>query len=1155
MRSALIAAPEGDPLLWVAPKQSTFQLEREVLAGGHVRGFTRLQVLPFDRLAAWVLSELGEEVRDVLPEEGRVMVLHALLLEAGDGLAAFGRSARTLGFAAQLSHVLRELQRVDAGPEALRKLPLDGGGSGALPDKIQELAALLEGYREWLERHGLRDADELLVLAASALTRARKLGRPTPRCAGLWLDGFAEMTVPELDLLAALLPGCAEATLAFCLASPPGRGARGGSNASDGEGDVPPTSLWGVTAATYLRCEERVRTLGLVHRVRVLPEAGVVPARFRSPGLADLARGWIAPAAEGASPMPGERQGVQLVECADPEAEALLAVRLVHRHVREGGRYREVSVVVRRMEGYGDVIQRAFRRHGIPYFADQREPMAHHPVAELTRSALRMAAGAWAHEDWIGALKSGLVVGTPRLVDHLENAGLAAGLSGDEWMRPAEYERRAGLSAGALRDLARPLEAFAGFREAMRTPQDGPSLSRALRTLWADLRVPETLEDWQAGADDLPPLYRAIHHTAWEQILAWADAVALAFEGTAMAMDQWLAVAEAGLSRLTLGVIPPALDQVLVGAIDRARQPEVRLTLVLGLNEGVFPAPPGTPALLNRVEREHLAGLGLDLGWTPVLEAAREHYYAYIACTRPSDRLCLSWSRRGLDGRQQVRSSVAERVLALLGIRPGAEAGAGEVLAFDGRLKAFDGEPHASEASSLSELFECPGWDAFPMGLPSEEGEGDGLELVRQTAARMARLRAAFTPPGGERARRLHPDGVARLHPSGVLTSSVSALEDFAACPFRHFAQRQLRLKPREEFEADAIGAGNMLHAVLEAFHRETLGSRGAWRRWDSAAAADCILQLGEQALTESRFAPLVQDPLIAWQTRRRLRGLSLAVREAIEWMSTYSLDPVLAEFRFGDTPEATAPAWVLPLGGDRLLRLRGSIDRLDVGCLPDGRRIVAVFDYKSTASPSHAAAFQQGLELQLLGYLAFAVGSTEVRRAIAAGSPGGGEEGHPWLPCGAFEVPLAPKMVSLAHDEAPEVARNRYLDSLTHLGHADRAHLAALDGSATGERGGPWSRQFKKGHFRDSPEFQARIDLVLGFLRQHAEAVLDGVVGIQPVRYGANSAACDHCDYAALCRFEPLRGEYRTLVGSGTPAGLETATNPSTDPSPEHAA
>lgn len=1125
VREALLSDPAGPPLIWIAPKQATFQLERDVLASG-VRGFTRLQILPFDRVARWILSELGMPARQVLSEEGRVMVLQALLLEREAGLSAFRRSARTSGFAAQLSQVVRELQRAGIGPERLRNHAKTGGGGDWLSGKLRDLAGLVEGYRDWLEGHQLRDPDDLLSLAAAALTAARKAGRSTPPLAGLWLDGFAEMTFPEIDLLAALLPGCAKATLAFCLDGVPGR------EAEVERGPVPAptasTSLWTVTSATFLRCEDRVRALGLPVRVRSMPESGGGSPRFReSAALNRLAVAWAAgdrgsqSAAEPAEVTDGSAmEGIQWVECADPEAEALLAVRLIHEQVRRGGgRYRDISVVVRRMEGYGDILQRTFRRHGIPYFADHREPMGHHPVAELTRSALRLAAFGWEHADWVGALKSGLVLGNPWLVDNLENAGLAAGLHGDEWMRPEEYRAKAGLSEGAVRELERPLAVFGRFRESVPGPLDGATLAGALRVLWTGLRVPEALERWQVEAADLPPMYRAIHHTAWEQIIAWNEALELAFAGTRLSPGDWLAIAEAGLSRLTLGIIPPSLDQVLVGAIDRARQPEVAMTLVLGLNEGVFPAAPATPALLNRVEREVLAENGLDLGWSPAQQAARENYYAYIACTRPSQRLCATWSRRSIEGKPLTRSSVAERLLASGGWPLTQPAGSGDLTAFDGRLKSFDGIMTPAEALSLTELLECPGWHQAPVA------EGPGMEPVRTAATQAARIREELRPAEGESGRRLPAEVVRRLHPDAVLVSSVSALEDFAECPFRHFAGRQLRLAERDEFRADAAGTGTLLHAIVKTFHDRTLAGSRRWRDWDPASASAAVRQLGEELLRTGDFAPLTQDALVAWETRRRIEGLAASMEQIIAWMSTCAFDPVLAEFAFGDLPQARAAAWTLPLEQGAVLQLRGSIDRVDVCRVPGGPWLIAVYDYKMTARSPSAAELDSGLELQLLGYLAFAARSEDLRRAVAADS----ETLHP---AGAFQIPLSPKVGTGSRpDDALEV-RRRYLESLSHLGRGDAAWLPQFDALAEGTHGrGPQSRQFKPRQFLAGDAFSRQLELVTDYLGRHATDILKGTVGALPVRFGSRRTACDHCVYGAFCRFEPLQGEFRSLA------------------------
>ena len=103
---------------------------------------------------------------------------------------------------------------------------------------------------------------------------------------------------------------------------------------------------------------------------------------------------------------------------------------------------------------------------------------------------------------------------------------------------------------------------------------------------------------------------------------------------------------EAGLAGLSVGVIPPSLDQVLIGAIDRSRNPDLQLALVLGLNESVFPAPPPRAILLNEADRaaleSELEHEKIFLGPGAKLRLGHERYLGYIACTRARQRLVLT---------------------------------------------------------------------------------------------------------------------------------------------------------------------------------------------------------------------------------------------------------------------------------------------------------------------------------------------------------------------------------------------------------------------------------------------------------------------------------------------------------------------------------
>src|SRR5690606_1309481 len=102
-----------------------------------------------------------------------------------------------------------------------------------------------------------------------------------------------------------------------------------------------------------------------------------------------------------------------------------------------------------------------------------------------------------------------------------------------------------------------------------------------------------------------------------------------------MSLAHWLPIIDAGLKNLTIGVVPPVLDQVLIGTVDRSRNPDLKALYVLGMNERIFPAAPRAERLITDDDRQALCDTGCIIGDTPASRLATEHFYGYIACTRP----------------------------------------------------------------------------------------------------------------------------------------------------------------------------------------------------------------------------------------------------------------------------------------------------------------------------------------------------------------------------------------------------------------------------------------------------------------------------------------------------------------------------------------
>jgi ATP-dependent helicase/nuclease subunit B len=147
IRDALRDSPEGPPLLLLAPKQATFQLERQLLAGPALSGYTRLQILSFDRLAGFILGEFAGSPRQVLEEEGWVMALRALLGRNQSRLKIFHSTTRLPGFAQQLNLLLREFQRQQLSPRRLASLADQVQGHPALAGKLHDSALLIAARR------------------------------------------------------------------------------------------------------------------------------------------------------------------------------------------------------------------------------------------------------------------------------------------------------------------------------------------------------------------------------------------------------------------------------------------------------------------------------------------------------------------------------------------------------------------------------------------------------------------------------------------------------------------------------------------------------------------------------------------------------------------------------------------------------------------------------------------------------------------------------------------------------------------------------------------------------------------------------------------------------------------------------------------------
>jgi len=1076
VRAELKRGEAGLPLLYLAPKQATFQIERELLSDPDLHGYTRLQIFSFDRLARIVLSR-GLPSR-VLSVEGRVMVLRALLARHQEELRVFRSSARLPGFARQISDAISEFQSHCVTPEALLKTAEKLQANAQLAHKLRDLALIFSGYLEWLKTRELHDPDSLLDLAADVVREGVR--NAELRWAAVWMDGFAELTAQELRLLLALLPGCERATLAFC--------AEGVNTEPDW------LSPWAVAGTAAAKCIEAVRGLpDGTATVERLARGGEKNRFSTSRVLAHLESAW-----ERASPFAGDSTewacALRVVSCPNPEAEAVLASREILRHVRAGGRFRECGVILRSLDGYHDAIRRVFTRYEIPFFIDRREPVAHHPLPELTRSVLRLAAFDWHLDDWLAVLKTGLLTEDDFAIDDLENEALERGWFGKAWQEP--FTAIEGLSrAEALEEFRKKIvPPFAAFTNAVRQNAvgcTGAELADALHRLWEDLRVRETLDRWSDGAEmDARPT--AIHATVWEQMQEWGEDLALAFADQRLDLREWIAVVDAGLSSFTVGVVPPALDQVMVGTVDRSRNPNLELAIVLGVNETVFPAPVPSPVLLSESDREAMEGQQLRLGPPGRARIGHERYYGYIAFTRARRRLVVAYSAFDAMDRTLNPSIFISRLQRMF---PTLE------------VEAWNAQGKWTEAAHMSDLL---------AGLVAEQAEVPDGVAFDELRERLAKLRGYVPADSLSRA------AVERLY-GRELHTSVTSLERFGQCPFKFLVHSGLRAAERKLFQVDRKKLGDFQHRVLKLFHDELKAEGKAWREITPKEARDRIARIAED------HARTYHHGLFATSARERfsVRQLSLALQNFTEvivgWMKQYQFNPEAAELRFGK--EGDVPSWKVELGDGRALTFNGSIDRVDLLKQNGGTALCVVLDFKSGRKTIDTVELYNGVQIQLPAYL-------NMLRHMKPRNVFGVSE---LKPVGLFYVNLRGAYEN--GKQRDEILNERDADrrkAYRHVGHFDVTALDLLDSAKNCEqfqfrlkKDGAPANQSKDP--MTPKEFAELLDGVEARLREFGGRIFAGEASVAPYRKGSDTP-CTFCDYRPICRIDPWTHQYRSL-------------------------
>lgn len=1093
-------APVGEPLLFVLPSQATFLHEKMLAAAVPGGGFSRAAVCSFARLVQQAYLASGKEPLPHLSEAGKLMLMRNLIQQQQGRLEVFAAVAHRADFTSQMVAVAEELQSYAVSAEQLQQAAKNleqQQGHNHLANKVTELALLYQHYQAAVAGSYGNLAEGMSYLAA-------QIEQGLLAEATIYVDGYSSFTPLELAVLAAMMQNCKELVICLCL-SP-----------EQAEQTLREDDVFYPTWHSYGQLHELAASRGVEVLPPICPDGK--QGRFvNAPELSALERSLRGLPEQ---PLAGEPQTVQLWQLRNRSSELMAVGREIRRLVREEGlRYREISIITRSSEAYLHLLPQVFAELQIPYFVDHKKELRYHPLLELLTAAVEI----WAYQPhYANIMRFFKNIFSPiygQKADRLENYCLAHGVRFYHWQLdgksaqvgpPWQFPLLDTEDEAAVADInqirAEGLAPLAELMHRLGKAATAEQFVAALQGLLPSLNLPAQMQALVEAAQAAGDGALAMQHAqAYQTVQSFFAEAQLLLGEASFSASEWLDLLQTAFSSLTLSTIPPGNDEVLVASLERSRNPEIRAAFVLNLNEGVLPRKVVADGLLSDDERGLLSAQGVRLAADTLFRQFTENYLAYIALTRSSERLYLSYLLTDEEGKSLAPSPLLRRICALFpalrAVQPTVDA-----------PHLVGGLADLELAAMHQGTDDDPLWQAVYQYYRQQPQYQNALQ----------RIAAGRWPNPGRM--QLSRDALQRLY-GHSLRSSVSRLERFRMCPFSYFSSYGLKLRPRRKYELTPREQGDLFHHVLAEVGRTILEKELSWQEITPELASMLVDQALSGVLPRFLSGIMQSSARYAYLEGRIRATLVNAVLLTAEHMQRGKFVPVAYELSFG-MGGAGLPALSVDLGDGRSMQLSGQIDRIDMAEGEDGQTAYfRVVDYKTGNLSLRQEDIAAGLRLQLLVYLQVVLANS------AHFSP------KPALPAGFYYAPVQDSIVSV-EDVSTEKTVGLKLKGITV---ADREAVLLADPDINGHSELiPVGYNPEKGTFYQTSaplsgeQLEALTEQLKDNLKETATAMLNGLIDVTPLR-GEGVDACAFCDFAAVCGFErqlaPARSKDQPLL------------------------
>ena len=1000
----------GNPVVLI-PESFTLACETEIVKNRPEGGIFDLKIFSPSSLIREVRELTGHGDRKPISGDGQNMIISQVLHHYRDELEYYQDSVAQPTLAAKIAGQIDDFTRARLTPGFLRQYKPDSRRTAL---KLKDVALIWDGYQQILEK-GFEDTIGQWMAAVRMIRRSGIV-----RQSRLLIYGFDYITHDILNLVEAAAfaddgSGAEEVVIGLiCDDKGPDREIFKAANDSvqaleyylkhrQAAYTVQTAEDMPKMDAGIAYAEKNIYAMGAFGSEKVYREneKRVViredPRTARNSAMAELESTYVP-----------DLSHVRTYYAKNSYVECQHACQTLIDWHRAGILWEDMAVAVCEQDTLPSLLPLTLSAAGIPFNAKQDQPILMSGYAQYFLSLLRILRLNFCREDVLRMIKTGLTDMQAGEIMDMENYARENGIHRGRWLKPFHIPEQ-----GDRKESVQKLE---GLRQKLTEPiidlrkklsQKGCTGKQAAALLYEfviSAGIYERLQEQEeilASRGDDPGIDR--NRQVWTAVNELLDTVATFIGDEPLPLHDLCAMLEASLASRKIKSLPQLSGAVMVAPPQMFFSSGVRCMIVMGLQENEISAGASIlseqersrlEAFIEEKNREYYQGLYTDeangpegetdepetesagavrpfskIGQSLMDLVARQKQDIYQAVSLAREELVISCSGARPSGGIMMPSSAFNRLSGIIrdtnpenvtgglmetDIRPFAPAFALETLAVklregkDGKTGFLQGEnpEDAQWKNALGSLYQAAEW------RKKVESILNGLHVTVPSA-------------------RITPEQARRLYSTHGMT--ISRAETFASCPYRHFLQYGLGLRPTGTYAFQRDEQGTFNHDVLQMFLDRAM-KLPEWPDLSEETQTTLLNGILRERVKQWEGGILTSDTMHRYQGASIIRGIRTSIASMMRaFRQKPHFLPLAAEVPFG-TPDETGktriPAIRIRTDDGDTVAFSGRIDRIDTLETADGKKYFLIVDNKMSGKEVKQNSIIAGLQLQLPLYI-----------------------------------------------------------------------------------------------------------------------------------------------------------------------------------------